>query len=44
MKLLQATEEGAAEFTTDLMRLSANDSATKPKAGGGTVQGAGFSR
>jgi hypothetical protein len=44
MKLLQATEEGAGEFTGDLMRLSANDSATKPKAGGGTVQGAGFSR
>ena len=45
MKLLQATESGATEFTTDLMRLSANDAMNKPKApGGGTVQGAGFSR
>jgi len=45
MKLLQATESGAGEFTSDLMRLSANDNINKPKAaGGGTVQGAGFSR
>ena len=45
MKLLQATEGGAGEFTSDLMRLSANDLTNKPKtAGGGTVQGAGFSR
>ena len=45
MKLLQATESGAAEFTSDLMHLSANDHQAKQKpAGGGTVQGAGFSR
>ena len=45
MKLLQSTEGGAGEFTSDLMRLSTNDSANRPKvAGGGTVQGAGFTR
>jgi hypothetical protein len=45
MKLLQATESGAGEFTSDLMRLSANDAQNKQKpAGGGTVQGAGFNR
>jgi hypothetical protein len=45
MKILQTQEEGAGEFTTDLMRLSANDAPNRPKAaGGGTVQGAGFTR
>jgi hypothetical protein len=45
MKLLQATESGAGEFTSDLMRLSSTDTQSKQKpAGGGTVQGAGFSR
>lgn len=44
MKLLQASTDGAGEFTSDLMRLSSNDAKTPKAAGGGTVQGAGFSR
>lgn len=45
MKLLQTQEEGATEFTNDLMRLSANDAPNQPRAAGGrTVQGAGFTR
>jgi hypothetical protein len=45
MKLLQSQEEGATEFTNDLMRLSANDAPNQQRsAGGRTVQGAGFTR
>jgi len=45
MKLVAAQDGGATEFTNDLMRIAANDAPNKPKvAGGGTVQGAGFSR
>jgi len=45
MKLLEGTDAGAAEFTADLMRLSATDNtSTRPPPGVGTVQGAGFTR
>jgi regulator of replication initiation timing len=45
LKLLQGSENGAEEFTSDLMRLSSSQSAAlKQPPGGRTVQGAGFSR
>jgi hypothetical protein len=56
MKLLQATDGGAGELTNDIMALSAkeaalaaaasssNSGANRSRPGGGTVQGAGFSR
>ena len=45
MKLVQATDGGNAEFTKDLMTLSASSEAqNRREAGGGTVQGGGFRR
>ena len=44
VKLLTAQEDGAAEFTRDLMLLSAANEPQKKEAGGGTVQGGGFRR
>jgi hypothetical protein len=44
MKLLGAQEDGTAEFTRDLMSLSAAAEAPRKEAGGGTVQGGGFRR
>jgi hypothetical protein len=44
MKLLQATEAGATEFTADLMRVTSNEVQSRPPPGVGTVQGAGFTR
>ena len=44
MKLLGAQDDGTAEFTRDLMSLSASEPQMKKEAGGGTVQGGGFRR
>ena len=44
MKLLTLQEDGTAEFTRDVMSLSASDPPMKKEAGGGTVQGGGFRR
>ena len=44
MKLVQATDAGQGELTTDLMRISGNDASARREAGGGTVQGGGFRR
>lgn len=43
MKLLNGQEDGVAEFTRDLMELSAVDP-PKKEAGNSTVQGSGFRR
>ena len=44
MKLLQKEEDGTAEFTRDLMSLSAASGSNQREPGGATVQGAGFRR
>lgn len=45
LKLCQATEQGDAELTRDLMHLSnSSESQQRREAGGGTVQGGGFRR
>jgi hypothetical protein len=42
-KLIQATEDGAGEFTKDMQSLNEVQQLQK-EAGGGTVQGGGFRR
>ena len=45
LKICQATEQGDAELTRDLMLLSNSlDAQQRREAGGGTVQGGGFRR
>jgi hypothetical protein len=45
MKLLEGTDGGSAEFTRDLMSVSAtHEASSRREAGGGTVQGGGFRR
>jgi regulator of replication initiation timing len=44
MKLLQSVEGAQAEFTKDIMALSASEPVEARPAGAGTVQGAGFRR
>jgi hypothetical protein len=45
MKLLQATEDGTAEFTRDMQSLGDVQALQNGRqAGGGTVQGGGFRR
>jgi hypothetical protein len=45
MKLVQGADGGNADFTKDLMALSASsEDKARREAGGGTVQGGGFRR
>jgi hypothetical protein len=45
MKLVQGADGGNADFTKDLMTLSASsEDKARREAGGGTVQGGGFRR
>ena len=45
MKLTQGVDNGQADFTKDLMALSAHSQPSNQReAGGGTVQGGGFRR